>query len=31
LAERDKFRNVGGTASRNLFPEFRELWSGGPV
>jgi len=26
-----KFGNVGGLANRNLFPEFRELWSRDPV
>ena len=26
-----KFGNVRGLANRNLFPEFRELWSGGSV
>jgi len=26
-----KFGKVGGLVNRNLFPEFRELWSGGPV
>ena len=26
-----KFGNVGVLANRNVFPEFRELWSGGPV
>ena len=26
-----KFGNFGRLANRNLFPEFRELWSGGPV
>jgi len=26
-----KFGNVGGLANRNLFSEFRELWSAGPV
>jgi len=25
------FRRVRGLANRNLFPEFRELWSGGSV
>jgi len=26
-----KFGRIRGLANRNLFPEFRELWSGGPV
>jgi len=26
-----KFGNIGGLANRNVFPEFRELWCGGPV
>jgi len=26
-----KFGNVGGLTNRNLFPELRELYSGGPV
>ena len=26
-----KFGNVGGLANRNLFPEFGEVWSEGPV
>ena len=26
-----KFCNVGDLGNRNLFPEFRELWSGGPM
>ena len=26
-----KFGNAGGLANQNLFPEFRELWSGCPV
>jgi len=31
VSQRDEIGNVGGLANRNLFPEFRELWSEGLV
>jgi len=31
LPERKEFGRVRGLANGNLFPEFGELWSGGPV
>ena len=31
LSERNNIDRIRGLANRNLFPEFRELWSGGPT